>query len=316
MKYALTANRRPPLPAHARRARGRAAFTFTELLVAMAIALIFLSSVYVTYMQIRRMHQLTETRIDAYRNARTALTSLSDEFKELNRLGNDFLLVGLSAELGAGDRKDNDLDGDVDEESLNGFDDDATSASNVIFDDRHAFIGRYRERPLKIGIRDLGDENVDEDVKFSRDACIFRIFPQTPTADFELKTVTYAVTDFDGRQNVLVRQTRIERAGEPPLIGLAPIAFNVLSFDLLYWDPNNTPEQQNWVETWDSSDVANFNLPRLPLPASVYIRVTVRADRRPDEAIAATEPIETVKLETVVNVEQIIGDVLFPRPLL
>lgn len=294
----------------------RRAFTFIELLVAMTITIIFLGSVYVTYMQIRRMHRAVEVRTEAYRNARTALTSLSDELRDLNRLGNDFLLVGLNADAPEGDRRDNDFDGQIDEERVTGYDTDATSLSNPLIDERHAQIGPFLERQLRYGRRDLGDANVDEDVVFGRDGIIFRSFPLTPTENFELKTVTYAVTNFDGRQNVLVRQTRIERSGQPPLIGIAPIAFNVVGFDLLYWNPNAAPQDQYWVETWDSSDVANFNLPRLPLPASIYVRITIKADARPDEAIAPTDGFDTVMLHTVINVEQTIGDILFPRPVL
>jgi hypothetical protein len=189
----------------------------------------------------------------------------------------------------------------------------------VLQADRHAVIGSYRERPLKVAKVDLGDLDVDEDVLFGNDALIFTIHPSpnAPDPGFILKTVTYAIGTYDGQDNVLLRQTRIERAGLEPLVGLAPLAFDVLGFDVLYWNPNAAPADQGWVKTWDSSQQPNFAPPKLPLPASVYARLTIRADRRPAEQTASGAPVEVSILESVVNIEQTISNnVLYPRPKL
>lgn len=289
-------------------------FTMIEMLVAVLIASAFLGGVYSSYIQIHKAHDRAEARIEAMRNGRTALMTLSEELKSINRLGADFLIVGLDAALAFGDGRDNDGDDLFDEEKVDGLDNDGDAP--VDDTGRHAIIGNLRERPLFEGRTDMGDLGVDEDVNYGRDRIIFRIFPRTTTENLLLKTVTLAVTEFDGQSDVLVRQTVIEREGQEPLVGLAPLAFDVKGFDLLYWDPNATPEFQGWVETWDSSEVANFDPPRLPLPASIYARLTLRADPLPGELTPDGAPLQTVILETIVNIEETINDARYPRPSL
>lgn len=299
------------------RGRRRAGFSFTELLIAVAITSVFALSIYVTFSQVLTAHDEAEARMEAVRNGRTALATLSDELKAINRSADEFLLVGFDVNLAYGDGRDNDLDNSVDEELVNGINDDQTTDSLPVLDaQRHARIGNLNERPLAANRYDLGDFDVDEDTVFGRDVIIFRILPRESGGDILEKTVTLAVTEFDGEENVLVRQTNIERAAGEPLVGQAPLAFGVLGFDLLYWNPNAEPRLQGWQTSWDSTQQPNFDPPRLPLPASIYVKLTLDADRSPIEAWTPGEPRQTLVLETIVNVEETIGDIRFPRPLL
>ena len=299
------------------RARSVKGLTFLEILVALAIASAFLSGVYMTFIQIIKADDQAGARRVALRNARAALTTISDEIKQLNDLGGNVLLLAMDEGLSYGDGIDNDGDGLVDEEKLDGLNDDLGPDSPSVQDsDRHARLDRLSERPLYINRFDLGDADVDEDVTFGLDTVTLRTLPSVPTADLLAKTVGFEITGFDGQSNVLVRRTQIERAGLEPLFGVSPLAFGVLGFDLLYWDPNGLPEIQGWVETWNSNEADQFRSPQLPLPASVYVRLTVMADPRPAETIQPGDPVQTLVLWTIVNIEQTINNAQFPRPIL
>jgi len=286
----------------------RGGFTLIELLIALAIASAFLTGLYTAFSKILRAHDHAEARLEALRNARTAITTISDEFKGINSLGSDYLLIGLDQPLTYGDGIDSDADGNLEPRPVDG------QPGALPGSDRHAMIGSHTERPLYVGRPDEGDTEIDTDARFSHDSIVLRIFPRVPTPELTLKTVTYNIESYDGQPNVLVRRSRIERTGSEPLVGVAPLAFDVLSFDILYWNPNAPPQQQYWVTTWDSTQAANFDPPRLPLPASLYIRLTLNADDRPHASIQPGAPVETVLLESIVNVEQTIGDALYPRP--
>lgn len=300
---------RPSLrPCAAGRRRG---FTFLEMLVALTIAMAFMSGVYVTFIQIIRAHDVSSARADAVSNARAAMTSLSDEIKGISSIGSDVLLVGLNSGITSGDGIDNDGNNGIDEEVVDGVNNDSDAA---VGSDRHATIQTAVERPQGQGRDDLGDSTVDEDVRFGRDTIIFRIYPTVPTPELRVKTVTYGIATFDGQPNVLVRQTRIERDTGEPLIGVAPIAFGVLGFDLLYWNPNAAPAQQGWVTSWDSDRILPD--PDIRLPASVYIRLTMYADRLPVETYTAGKPVETLILDSMVNIEQTINSALYPRRII
>lgn len=306
----------------------RRGFSLMELLIAVAITLTFMSGIYMTYIQVLRTHDEAERRLESMRNGRAALTTLSTEFKALNRASNpgfdDILLIARRDVLDHGDRNDNDRDGAVDEEIVNGLDDDATSGT-VMTNDRHALIGAVYERPMYVGHADLGDANVDEDIRFGHSFMTFRIFPATPSPELVSKTITYAIANYDGQNNVLVRQTIIERSAGEPLVTVAPLAFGVLGFDVLYWNPNEAPANQYWVDRWDSSaaDPAHPSAtqpatlqPPLGLPASIYVRLTMMADRHGAELLAANRPVQTLNLETMIDIEQTIGDARYPRPAL
>lgn len=304
----------------------RRGFSLMELLIAVAITLTFMSGIYMTYIQVLRTHDEAERRLEAMRNGRAALTTLSSEIKALNRASNpgfdDILLIARRDVLDHGDYIDNDHDGKVDEEIVNGLDDDATSGT-ALTNDRHALIGTVHERPLWVGKTDLDDAGVDEDIRFGHSFMTFRIFPSAPTADLVSKTITYAIAHYDGQDNVLVRQTIIERSTSEPLVTVAPLAFGVLGFDVLYWNPNEAPSNQYWVDRWDSSaaDPAHPAAsepsplqPPLGLPATIYVRLTMMADRHGVESLAAKTAAQTLNLETMIDIEQTIGDARYPRP--
>ncbi|MEN6625841.1 MAG: prepilin-type N-terminal cleavage/methylation domain-containing protein [Candidatus Sumerlaeia bacterium] len=306
--------------------RLRRGFSLVELLIAMTIALAFLSGIFMTFFQILKTQEAAEKRLESMRNGRAAMTTLSSEIKSLNRNYNpgidDILLIARRDVLAYGDLTDNDNDGQVDEETVNGLDDDMTSGS-VTTNDRHALVGQVRERPLYYGRTDLGDKGVDEDIKFGHSFMTFRVYPSSPTPELVSKTITYAIVTYDGQPNVLARQTIIERSSGEPLVTVAPLAFGVLGFDVLYWNPNEAPYEQYWVDSWDSSagdpahptSSTNATLqPPLGLPASVYVRLTLAAD--PSGAAAAGRKVDTVTLESAINIEQTIGDARYPRPSL
>ncbi len=299
----------------------RRGFSLTELMVALVISLAFMSGAYMTYFQVVRSQEAAEKRLDALRNGRAALTTVSDELRSINRNFNpgldDVLFIMRRELLGRGDGIDNDGNGMVDEDLVDG-----RRLGGAAADDQHAVIGSTRERPLWVGRTDLGDAGVDVDVRYGRSFLIFRTYPAAPTAELLGKTITYAVTEYDGEPNVLVRQTVIEREGVEPLVSAAPLAFGVLGFDVLAWDPNQPPADQYWVDVWDSS-AANPAAPLgttpaalqppLRLPASLYVRLSLGAEETADERFAGALPVETMTLETIINIEQVIGDARFPR---
>ena len=82
---------------------------------------------------------------------------------------------------------------------------------------------------------------------------------------------------------------------------------------MLYWDSNAPVDRQNWLTEWQS-DLKTFET--FPLPASVYIRLTLYADDRPRGIIADGEPVQTIVLETMVNIESVIDNEDFARPSL
>jgi prepilin-type N-terminal cleavage/methylation domain-containing protein len=323
-------------PLHSRSSRsGAAGFTLTEMLVAIALAMTFMAALYTGFNSVLTTSNESEARVEAVRNARNAHMTLVDEFKAIRASGSEILLIGVNNAAAFGDGRDNDRDGRTDEEIVDGRDDDGDY--NPTADDNHAridgvpaFYDRYTAASQDFfgtiysgPYDDLGDFHVDEDVVFGRDSIVFRLFPDESSPEFESRTITYAVGAFEDVPNVLIRQVRTDFADAPSVISTAPLAFGVLGLDLLYWDPNANPQpgtaRENrpyWVETWDSTNVANFDLPRFALPASIYVQLTVYADPAPIETYRPGAPVETLVLPNVVNMEEVIDSVLYPRPIL
>src|SRR5688572_8031657 len=100
------------------------AFTFVEVLVAVTVASAFLLGVYATFIQVLKTQAVANARETANRNGRAALTSMSDEIKQINKLGSAVLFIGINDTLAYGDKLDNDADGRTDEETFDGLDDD------------------------------------------------------------------------------------------------------------------------------------------------------------------------------------------------
>lgn len=302
--------------------RWRRGFTLLEVLVAVTVISAFLSGVYLTLMTILETNDDAVARLEACRNGRTALGTMCKELKQANRMAGDYRFLGVHGALEYGNGQDEDVDGQIDEEVFDGIDDEKTTqplealSGSDLLKDRHAELGTLNERPGKSGLHDLGDEDIDEDVVFGRDSVTFRIYPSSPTTDTLHKTITYSIGSFDGRSNVLLRESVIERTIGDPLVARAPLAFGVMGLDLLYWDPNRDAEDQYWVSTWDSDEAGGFDPPGLPLPASVLIRLELAADPRPVGLLPEGEPLQTLTFLTIVNISDIINDAQFPRPTL
>lgn len=292
-----------------------------EILVAMAIALTFLSALYSSISQLLRATDITRARVEAMRNGRAALLTLSDEFKAISRSGSDFMVLGINNDTTYGDGRDNDGDGTVDEESIDGRDEDADYIA--LTDDRHALLAtvglvNFFERQDFVLADDLGDVNVDEDVVFGEDTLDFQLFPPAIDASLTSATISYSLGTLDGQDHTLLRTAKIEDGGGTTTT-IAPLAFGVLGLDFMYWDPNGTPgallrsDRPYWVTDWDSADSGSFDPPQLELPASIYVRLTLYADRRPIASYENGAAVDTVTIDTVVNLEDIIGDGSYPR---
>lgn len=301
---------------------GQSGFSLLEILLALAISSAFLAGTYTAYIQISKAHDASEARMEALRNARAAMATMTYELKSNILTGSQTGLVGVSQTLPFGDGIDNDQDSKIDEEIVNGKLDDTSGGTLFPVINNHAKLGNLYERPLFINLPDLGDTQVDVDAKFGHDRITFRVSPPSPPppGGITSKIISYYIneTTFDGHPNVLMRHTEIVPSdGSTPLVTDAPLAFGVLGFDLLHWNPNAEPQDQGWVETWDSSQSDNFASPKLPLPASIYLRLTMYADPRPQAAVAIDgQPVQTVILETIVDLEQTIGSKKYPRPTL
>jgi type II secretory pathway pseudopilin PulG len=287
---------------------GARGLTLLEIIVAMALTLAILGAVVGTFVQVLRVSRNSEIRLNAVANARTALETLSGEIKAVTRVPDFTFFVGTNAPLAYGDGKDNDADGRVDEELPNGLDDDGdwTAAG-----DQHALFVFRRERAAQVGKPDLGDKGVDEDNRFNLDQLSFRqAVPDNPL--FAYEDVHYEVTAFEDKSRVLVRRSdKLSIQTGLFETSIAPLAYNVLSFNLLYWNPNAQPASQYWVETWDSSTPTRA--PGFDLPAAVLVQITVYADPGEIDRYQPGQPVETETLQTIVNVENVIQDAAFPR---
>jgi hypothetical protein len=314
---------------------GRRAVTLVEILLAVTISIAVLSSAYIAYLQISRATEDSKAYSRAHNRGRAAVEEIGRTVAEL-RLDaglaqQQFVLTTVP--LAYGDRVDQDRDGTLDEEILNGRDDDG-DWTGAIHDLHQIFPGiSFVERPGLRGFPDHGDLRVDQDVVFCQDILTFRLPASIPLA-LPSRLVRYRVIDYNGRSNVLVRET-IENppdstdldaiyiaaeAGGP--VTTTPVAFEVVSLDVIAWDPNENfddprPFPYNrpyWVEDWDASVIPGSNripygaLPFIPpfdFPAALLIRVTVNAETRPlselQDLATRQEPLRTAKIQTVVD---------------
>jgi type II secretory pathway pseudopilin PulG len=269
-----------PLPARgrARIAPARRAFTFLEILVALLVALALLTSVVATFITILNLTAKSDAHLVAVANARAALETISMEIK-----GAALPFLGLNNPEGlflGGDGVDNDGDELVDEEQPDGRNDDDGDWA-----DQHAGIGAWAERPDGLGVDDLGDFGVDEDCVFNLDELAFRVAPSSGP-DYD---VLYRVAEFQGRERVLVRL--IDN------LSTSPLAYDVLSFNCLYWNPAAAAPAERWAESWS---------PSLNLPACVAVEITVHADAKPIESYTNGQPVRTVTERSIINIESMI----------
>lgn len=331
-RHALFHNGRSPFGP--RRRRG---FTLLETLLALAISSVFLAAAYTSFIQMLRAHSRAQARLEALRNARSALMTIADEVKSISTFNSTFL-IGQNINQGFGDGINNDDDGATDEEVVNGRDDDGDWIAAQ--DDRHIVIpgstGVVAERfmytavppyPFLYGnsLDDLGDAHVDEDVQFGADVMTFRVAPTSTSSNVLFRTITYSIATFDSQPRVLVRTARTEftaASGLQPVQTISPLAFDCMGFDALYWNPNGMVQPNSgvsrtlrpyYVEGWNSVLASTFQPPQLPLPASIFIMITEYADGAPIENYVNGRPIQTLRMPTMINIEQIIDSPVYPR---
>lgn len=301
-----------------RRERG---LTLVETLVAIAVVLAFFGGAILAFLQILQTKEETQARLEAVANARHALETISLEVKRARVLPQDATtsataretFLGMTAFLTEGDRIDNDLDGQTDEEGFNGIDDDADWTA---VDDLHAVMTtgtlNYAERPTYRNVADLGDAHVDQDTVFSSSTLAFETFP-TPGVSTQRIVTFWVGNDFDGQPNTLMMRTeQFDPLTSTSTFQDAPIAYNVLSFMALYYDagrePTGGPRPNPWRTDWASSDPTRDRTTVPSTPVSVYLSVVTYSGTRPMSAIVPGQKLDTVKLDTVVNVEAVLAD--------
>lgn len=298
-------------PSHSR------GLTLMELLVAVAITLAFLGSAVMAFIEIIHSSDRAQARLEAMANARHALETMTIEFKRAQIGPSGAVFQGATtAKVNTdgssnGNYTDDDGDGRIDEEDLDGRDQDGDWV--VAADDKHAVLdafGAISERHRFRGLADLDDGHVDEDCKFSTADVTFRTFPDTFNPTTSPRQVRFYLGEADGEPNVLLRELTLG-AGTPNAVTYTdPIAFNVLSFGVLFWDQNTTQTteefQQYWKPSWDAS-AQNPSL--CPLPPSVYLSMTMYAGTPlPFTSLAPGTPIETVTMSTAADIEAVLAD--------
>lgn len=284
-------------------------FTLLEIIVALAISLTFFTALYSSFNQVLRSTSRTRARVEAVRNGRSAIATMLDDIKTAQRSGGLTLFVGTDSTRAFGNGIDEDNDGNIDEEVLDGTDDETPPDYTAGPDDNHATIagfGSGGERFAFIGVADLGDFHVDEDVRFGNDTLSFRRFPGGLISN---EVITYSVEDSPSAApntpRVLMRSVATLFTDTTTASATTPLAFGVHGLDLLYWDQNATPP--TWTTTWDSSVVAGT----LTLPVSVYIRLTLHGDTQPLQTYTDGQEIRTVHMQMIVNVEDILTDAAY-----
>lgn len=282
----------PSLAAGARRA-ARGGMSFVEVLVAIAIASIFLVGIVGALSALLESASRAERIGEATRQARLALDKMSDDLAQASIVPPGVArLVGVDAPQPTGDRYDNDGDGLVDEEAFDGRNDDGGPVVQ-----NHVVVGvavvPVIERPRQTAIAEIGDTGVDEDTVFQLDRLAFTMATEE---------ITYFVGTYDGRPNTLIRSARNLAIGTT---SEAPVAYDVISFNALYFDPNwlLNATGHPWATSWDS-----LNPPGLInlafFPPTIHLSVTVYAGDIPlADALASGEPIFHATLQTQATIE-------------
>jgi len=309
------------------RAGRRRGVTIIEILVAMAIASVFLVSILFSFTQILRTSDESEALTRANNQARAALLYISRDLSAVRRDTTtpiqEFVLENRSFPYGDG--IDNDRDNLVDEDPVNGAD---TDGDWDILDDRHGTIGAYRERPDFVGFPDLGDERVDEDPRFGNDRLILRIPPDPLGLDNRDERITYEIGTYEGQDHVLLR-TVVSNPGTFNVTAVTePLAFNVLGLDILAWNSNDDTLDATgrsipyWSVQWNAAQNifpfkkpfgAPDGYPPFEFPTSVRLLVHVYSGRVDFDALNWTpgQPIQTLALATTIDLEVTIKDLRY-----
>ena len=292
------------------RIRARRGLTLLEMLLAIAITMAFLTGVIWAFIEILRSNDRAQAKLEAAANARHALETMTIEFKQarFGPAGTNYF-AGRSLVASHGDRKDNDLDGQVDEEGVGGHDDDGDWL--LANDDRHAAItGELSERPEGVGLLDLGDGHIDEDNVFDLADVVFDTY-KLPTDPPGNRRVRFRIDTFRGEPNVLMREITYNPGAPDESATSSPIAFNCLSFSCLYWDQNQAVTTSTdypsryWVKwNWNAQAVPAG---QMEVPVSVYLLVTIYAGTQPLSSLPANAELDTVVLCTVANVEAVLS---------
>jgi hypothetical protein len=258
-----------------------------------------------------RANEESEARIRADENGRAALMTLSKDIK-----GATAPLLGTTFSYEFGNGIDEDGDGRTDEEEPNGRDEDEDWA------DLHALIytppppqtsGTLYERPLWVKRPDLGDAGIDEDCRFQSDVLRLRLIP-ADTSQYFFEDLIYGIAPFDGRNNVLVRVSSRLLADGSITTRSAPLSYDVLSFNCLYWNPNAMPQQQTWLDRWDSRKPPGPGpITTFATPASLLVTVTIYADTTPFENYHPGRVVKTMTHRSIINIEAVVQDARYPR---
>jgi len=280
----------------------RRALTFVEVLIAIVIASIFLIGVVGALTAMLQAGQRAERVSDAVRQARHALERISRDLSSVSDLPFNSL-IGSDIPLAVGDLVDNDVDGGIDEEAYDGQNDDGGA-----FVSKHVVLGTsslgtdITERPDQSTFPEPGDGGVDEDTVFQND---------TLSIASLLYNVDYGLGTFEGRDNVLMRTGTILRPVRRPID--APVAFDVLSFSLLYFDPNwqSNGLSSPWVTEWNSAAQSDGDL---RYPPTILISITVYSGDIPLSEVAPGTPLQAVTLETLATLEGPLGQYVASFP--
>ncbi len=301
--------------------------SLSELLVAIAISSIFMVSIVTAYVQITQSANVAEARIRAHTRARAGLEAIT---RDVRRVATDLTLspnpqdfVLTTNTLTYGDHIDSDGDGPFDEETLDGLDNDSDWS---VTDDNHIVLGGLAipdDREGYVGVADLGDDRVDEDLLFSHDTLRIRIPASVPDPAF---VITYRIDTFDGQDHVLVREV-IEDPDGTPTTTIEPVVFDVVSLDILAWNANDDAPsplgvgvRPYWQDAWNAtnyntappSPIGTSNAP-YPFPAALFIQITTNAEGVPLSEIGdwpiGNRELKTTKLSTIVTIEEIIKSV-------
>lgn len=323
----------------------RRAFTLVEVLVALAIGMIFVTSLAAAYIQISRAHAVALARAQATNRGRAALEEIARGMKQvatdITIADQQFLVTNV--DQANGDGRDDDRDGVADEELADATDNDADWA---LADDRHTVLGAFTERSPYVGVADLGDGRVDEDVLFSSDVLTYRVPAAIPfVTDSQL--VRYRIGTFDGQDRVLLREVIVNPpAGDVDAIYAAainiettPVIFDVLSFNVLPFNSNqglNTTPQPYWQTAWNAQLIQTpqqepygvpvgfpFPIPPFEFPSAVRVEITTSAETVPLSELgnltALGRPLETVSVNTTVTIESVTNSIFyffFTRPVI
>jgi hypothetical protein len=302
------------------RGRWRAAFSYIELLASLAIALLIVAGGISVLIQVMRDYEISQRRLEAVVHARGALRDMSFEIKKaaFYPAGAPYF-SGVNVHTISGNRLDDDDDGATDEDDPDGRE---GPLEDNVFTDQHVTIGTKTERAAFVGVADLGDPGVDSDPVFDLDTLAYYAEPdaslvgkmqfvpqpgQGGPVTTGIVRIEYRIGSFDGESNVLLRDMALvdTASGTTVTTATEPLAYNVLGLNLLYWDANlATPY---WMSFWDTSALP-FPGPGIELPSSVYIEITVYSGLRPLDSLGPTDPLETISLATMANIEAALAD--------